>query len=114
MDKLLEIKEMALKAIELGHPDPEYIKAANVALKAVDAVSSNKSLGDKAQTIADELLPLIQTLPPVQSYAAIIALLEPHLGDAIDWLGQELAPIKVVDKQDGPVVHDDGQDAPLV
>lgn len=114
MEKLLEIKDHLIKMVEAGHPDPAYIKAALVAIKAIEALSNHPTLGDKVQEIADLLLPLIQTLPPVQAYAAIIGLLEPHLGDAIDWLGKELAPMKVVDKQDGEVVHDAGQDAPVV
>jgi hypothetical protein len=32
----------------------------------------------------------------------------------VDWLADNLAPIKVTDKQKGPVVHDDGKPAPLV
>lgn len=115
MEKLLEIKENLEKSLEVGHPNPDFTKAVHVALKSIEAIQDNKkSLGKKVQKIADELVPIIQTMPPLQAYSAIIALLEPHLGDAVDWLGKELAPMKVVDKQGGEVVHDEGQDAPLV
>ena len=75
--------------------------------QALDAASTD---GAKAQAVADTLLPHLQAiLPPgpVGSVLGILADLEPVLGTAVDWIEAEVAPEKVVDNQDGPVVHDD-------
>lgn len=70
--------------------------------------------GEIGQQIADALVPLVLSgVPGAGAYKAIIALFEPHIGEAIDFL-TSLAPMHVVDKQAGDVVHDEGQDAPLV
>jgi len=114
MEKLLELKEQIQNLLKVGHPDPDFVKVAKVVLAAVDALLAKKSLAKKTQAIADELIPLVRNLPPLQAYRAVIDLLEPHLGEAVQWLGDELAPPKVIDKQDGPIVHDEGQEAPIV
>ena len=91
-------------------------KTLEVILAGIDAfVQKGLTAGEKAQELADRLLPLIvAAVPSVGPYMTAILLFEQHLGDAVDWLADNLAPIKVTDKQQGPVVHDDGKPAPLV
>ena len=70
--------------------------------------------GEIGQKIADALVLLVMTsVPGLEAYKAVVTLFEPHIGEAIDFL-TSLAPMEVTDKQSGPVVHDEGQDAPVV
>lgn len=112
-----QIKDEVLKHVGSA-PDGDQRKALGLALKAIEAfhnLPSDETTGAKAQKLADQLVPLVlTTVPGAGSYAAVVALFEPYLGDVIDWIGEELAPMKVTDKQDGPVVHDGGDDAPIV
>lgn len=119
---LWELKEeLATKLLTELHPEHKVaIEAATRGLQAFMALpeqafdGETRTKGEIGQQIADALVPLVLSgVPGAAAYKAVITLFEPHIGEAIDFL-TSLAPMHVVDKQGGPVVHDDGQDAPLV
>jgi hypothetical protein len=113
MKRLKELVQELTK--ELEHAGPEHVRAAQVASKAIQVlIDKHRSLGDKAEDLVDDLCLALGTLPAKVACREVVTILKPHLGDAVDWAEGAVGDLPVVDNQDGPVVHDDGQDAPTV
>lgn len=110
------LKDLVQKLVkELEQADPEHVRAAQVAVQAIQVLSDKqKSLGDKVGDLVDDLCLALGTLPAKLACREVVSILKPHLGDAVDWAAGEVGGLPIVDKQDGPVVHDEGQDAPTV
>ena len=108
-------EELATKLLGEHHPDHKIaLEAAMRGIQAYMALPEHESKGEIGQKIADTLVPLLLAeIPGMGAYKAILTVFEPHIGEAIDFL-TSLAPMEVVDKQKGAVVHDEGQDAPIV
>ena len=120
---LWSLKEQIATKLLKELPDDQRLalEAAMRGVGAFMALPDHAFDGDQTQTkgeigqkIADALVPLVMTsVPGLEAYKAVVTLFEPHIGEAIDFL-TSLAPMEVTDKQSGPVVHDEGQDAPVV
>jgi len=108
-------EEVATKLLsDVGGDQKLALEAAMRGIQAFMAMPESETAGEVGQKIADTLVPLILTeVPNAAAYKAIVEIFAPHIGEAIDFL-TSLAPMEVVDKQGGAVVHDEGQDAPLV
>jgi len=114
MTSLEALKEQF--ALLLTKPlDHEHKDAVEAAFKGIEALISKGHDEKVEQQIADALAPLlISLLPGGPTVHTVAALFEPHIGEVVSWLGKELAPMKVTDNQQGKVVHDSGDDAPVV
>lgn len=118
---LWSLKEQIATKLLKELPDDQRL-ALEAAMRGVgafmalpeQAFDGDQTKGEIGQKIADALVPLVvEGVPGLEAYKALIALFAPHIGEAIDFL-TSLAPMHVVDKQAGDVVHDEGQDAPVV
>ena len=115
MDKLNLIHNEILDLLQKGGVPAAQLATLEMAVKGIQAflaLPQDETTGQTAQALADRLMVLLAPLlPALGPYAAVVFLLEAHLGDAIDWIGNEISPLKITDKQAGPIVHDDGKPA---
>ena len=81
------------------------LDAALRGIRAYQASAPADTTGQKAEAVVNGLLPLLApVLPALGPYAAIVAFFASEFGVIVD----ALAPEKIIDNQDGPIVHDAG------